>query len=294
MNVKYENIVLSDPQLGIACCESDKAEDLLTYPHVHDEVEIVYILLGRLLVNVDDEEQYLCKGDIVILNRLAPHEFRESTGSEPLRYLMLQFKPNRIFDNKKIDIRFLEPFYHTNSFSYYYGNRSSDSLDGIVDTLLCILKHVNEKEFGYQIMVQAQLLQLLFMFHHYQIFACSTHEMDRRAKYVQRLSNLQKYIDIHYAEDISVSFACELVQLDYHYFSRLFKQETGKTFIEYVNMVRMLHAQELLQSTNYPIQYIAESIGIPNITYFNRIFKKYNGVPPTEYRRGHTRERLTQ
>lgn len=287
MNVKYENLVPTNQSLGICCDLFHQAEHLILYPHVHDELEMIYLLKGSLWVNIDDEIKILGKDDMVILNRLAPHEFKPYNINENLEYILLQFKPNNVFDNKKINIKFLEPFFHTNKFVYYIGNKDRESLGEIVDTLTSLCNHIKNPGFAYELIVQSELIKLLFLFHQNQIFSSAPQDINNRIKHVQRIANLQKYIDLHYAEDITVGLACELAQLDYHYFSRLFKQETGKTFVEYLNMIRLLKAENLLTSTNYSIAYIAESVGMSNVTYFNRVFKNHYGETPTVYRKRH-------
>lgn len=289
MNVKYENLVFTNLELGISCNLFREPEHLLLYPHVHDELEIVYLINGDLRVNIDDEETLISNEDIVILNRLAPHEFSVCNPDKPLEYILVHFKPSHVFDNKKIDIKFLEPFYHTNKFVYYLGNKQRDALEDVVELLFSLTKHANCPEFAYELVIQSEIIKLLYLFHCHQIFSYTPDDIQKRAKYVHRIAQLQKYIDLHYAEDITVGLACELVQLDYHYFSRLFKQETGRTFIEYLNMIRLLKAEMLLSTTNYSVAYIAESVGMSNVTYFNRVFKKHYGTSPTLYRKHHVK-----
>lgn len=72
-----------------------------------------------------------------------------------------------------------------------------------------------------------------------------------------------------------------------YYFSRLFKEETGINFIEYVNKLRIDKAKELLNSDgNMSIKEICMEVGFSDPNYFSRQFKKYAGISPTEYREG--------
>lgn len=117
-----------------------------------------------------------------------------------------------------------------------------------------------------------------------KVFAAKNDTQYDSEKALQRIARLQKYIESHYSETLTVAFACEFSQLDYNYFSRLFRKETGKTFIEYLNIIRINHAQQMLTLTDYPVSYIAQSVGIPNTTYFNRVFKTTSGMTPKQYR----------
>ena len=61
-------------------------------------------------------------------------------------------------------------------------------------------------------------------------------------------------------------------------------QEMGKSFVDCLNEIRMEKARELLKDVRLKTYEVAEKVGIPDAHYFSRIFKKYNGVTPTEYR----------
>ena len=68
------------------------------------------------------------------------------------------------------------------------------------------------------------------------------------------------------------------------HFCRKFKQETGLTFVEYLNRVRIEHAKLLLHNKNLRVTEVAYEVGFQSLTHFNRIFRKLVGTSPTEYR----------
>lgn len=68
-----------------------------------------------------------------------------------------------------------------------------------------------------------------------------------------------------------------------NYFCHLFKKNTGKTLIEYVNMLRVHEASRLLQLRRYSIQEVAFRVGFTGLTYFGRIFKQHTSMTPSEY-----------
>ena len=69
-----------------------------------------------------------------------------------------------------------------------------------------------------------------------------------------------------------------------YYFSKLFKEEAGENFIEYLTKVRIAHAKELLRNPALSIKEICILSGYSDPNYFSRIFKKQEGVTPSEYR----------
>ncbi|HHW49791.1 MAG TPA: response regulator [Clostridiaceae bacterium] len=96
---------------------------------------------------------------------------------------------------------------------------------------------------------------------------------------------VKKYIADHYADEINLVDAANLVHLNPNYFSVLFKKETGTNFIDYVINYRMNIARELLKNINYNISEVADMVGYKDPKYFSKTFKKIVGVNPVEYRK---------
>lgn len=95
------------------------------------------------------------------------------------------------------------------------------------------------------------------------------------------------YINEHYTEQITLNEVAEKIFVSSCYISRMFKKELGKNFVDYLNGLRIEKAKELLKDPKYKTYEIAELVGIPDAHYFSRLFKKYEGLTPTEYRDMH-------
>lgn len=93
-----------------------------------------------------------------------------------------------------------------------------------------------------------------------------------------------KYIQSNFTDDISLTEAATAASLSVHYFSRLFKKEMGCTFKEYLTELRMREAKKKLKNRDDNIANIAKAIGYNNPGYFSKVFKKYEGIPPSEFR----------
>lgn len=98
------------------------------------------------------------------------------------------------------------------------------------------------------------------------------------------ISTALRYLKRHYVEPITLTDIADRVYLNAAYFSTLFKQRLGKTFIEYMTELRIADAKQRLASTDEKIASLAESTGFSNIRHFNRVFKNETGVTPKEYR----------
>jgi two-component system response regulator YesN len=98
------------------------------------------------------------------------------------------------------------------------------------------------------------------------------------------LDKVKRYIEENYHRDISLGETAEQVYLNPVYLSRMFKERTGQTFVEYLTEVRIRTAKQLLAAPDLYVYDICSRVGYNNLKYFYRLFKKETGSSPTEYR----------
>ncbi len=92
------------------------------------------------------------------------------------------------------------------------------------------------------------------------------------------------YISGHYTEEISMNDVASKINFSPTYFSRLFKKETGHSFVSYLTLVRILRSIKLLRQNDQSIEQIAMEIGFNTPNYFSATFKKEIGLSPSQYR----------
>lgn len=93
-----------------------------------------------------------------------------------------------------------------------------------------------------------------------------------------------RYISKNFTRNLTLDDVANHVHLNSAYFSTLFKQSTGSSFKEYLNMVRIEESKRLLANTDYSIIDIALATGFEDQSYFSKVFKKYTGLTPKQYR----------
>ena len=93
------------------------------------------------------------------------------------------------------------------------------------------------------------------------------------------------YVQEHYSEKLTVEDAATLINYSPNYFSKLFHELTGTSFIQYVINYRLDIANEKLTNTNLTITEIAEETGFSNLPYFTRTFTAKFGTTPNAYRK---------
>lgn len=99
------------------------------------------------------------------------------------------------------------------------------------------------------------------------------------------IASVCDYIGQHYAENISLTTVADYVGYSAKYMSRLFKESMNWNLSDYINYVRIEKAKELLRTTSEPLDGIQELVGIPSRTTFLRVFKKFEGITPGQYRK---------
>ncbi len=91
--------------------------------------------------------------------------------------------------------------------------------------------------------------------------------------------------------DLSLSCLADAQNLSAGYLSAVFKKETGQTVTDFVNQKRMQHAAELLQNTTLQVQTVAQHCGFLDVHYFSKVFKRYIGKTPKEFKQdAHTKQ----
>ena len=113
------------------------------------------------------------------------------------------------------------------------------------------------------------------------IFRLQSEEKKKRAD--KAIHYIQKFIEDHISEDLSLVRLSEQVYLNPSYLSRLYKQVFGVNLSEFIDRVRIKRAKELLEKENVKIHEVAKMVGYETATSFTRFFRKGTGRSPQEY-----------
>ncbi len=104
---------------------------------------------------------------------------------------------------------------------------------------------------------------------------------------------IMQWLQEHYMEPFDLEKLSDEVHLSKSYVSRVFKRETGSSLTEYLTILRMKQACQLLQMSEEPIEMISESVGLGSVSYFIQLFKRMIGTTPHQYRLSHKITRNT-
>lgn len=119
----------------------------------------------------------------------------------------------------------------------------------------------------------------------YVISALQRIREQREQQTINVMDKAKQYIGLHFTEELSLEETAEHVHLNPHYFSKVFKQQAGATFIDYLTGLRIEKAKQLISSADeLALKEVCFEVGYKDPNYFSRVFKRVTGLTPTEYR----------
>lgn len=123
---------------------------------------------------------------------------------------------------------------------------------------------------------------------HFEHLLAAIHHQEAKHAEGEMIGRVKAYIQMHFADNITLSSLADIFYINSAYLSRLFKQKTGTNFIDYLTEQRVAHAKELLQSPQLKIYEVAGLVGYDNPRYFAKVFREATGQSPNDYRSSHT------
>jgi len=100
----------------------------------------------------------------------------------------------------------------------------------------------------------------------------------------QQLQKAIQFIEEHFDEQLTISVVAKSISFSPTHFSRLFKKETGRNFVDYVAFTRIIKTLPFLRKFDYTVEKISSTCGFNTPNYYSLTFKKYVGISPTDYR----------
>lgn len=252
--------------------------------HFHPEYEIFYILEGQRVFFFDNRVFIASKGDLVIIDSNLIHMTR-STGSSDLGHnrIILYLTPDKVrsFEERYPSLR-ISYFLH-NHYGLYHLRK--EEARHFMDFYYLFKREFQEKRPNYTLAIELAAASLFIRFLRdlrKNPADASAISSDPRHRQVYSLAD---YLSEHYMEDISLDRLSNRFFLSKYYLCRSFREVTGYNIREYINILRVRHAQSMLEDNQYSVSEIAEKIGYHSTTNFERNFKSYMNMSPLQYRK---------
>jgi len=256
--------------------------------HWHKELELVYILRDSMQIGIGGEIYNLQTRDILLINSCEVHQnFANPNGCMKI-ILQLDKQPFGAYGDFIFNRKVLQPHITPSATGQLTDNNQSHLHRELERQILDICSEWEGKSDGFELVINARVHDLMVVLLRevpqkaYTKEALSKRKI--RLEQLDRLENVLKHIESHPEDDISLKQAADISGYSAFHFTRIFKEATGFTFVDYVNVFRVNYASQLLMVSDMRITEAAYGAGFNSIETFNRVFKKVNGCTPTVYR----------
>ncbi|MDH7445920.1 helix-turn-helix domain-containing protein [Aquimarina sp. 2201CG14-23] len=247
--------------------------------HYHPEIEIVYVNGGTGKRQIGSHMSYYRNGALMLIGSNLPHcGFTDSlTGnkSETIIQMLPDFLGNSFFNIPEMSgiYQLLEQakkgiVFHGDTKRRIGAHIEALGMLDSFDRLLGILKIFKE-------MQQTQEYSIL----NAEGFIIETSLQDNN-----RINLIFNFVQKEFTRQIPLEEIADIVSMSVPGFCRYFKKNTGKTFIQFVNEYRLVHAAKLLHEKQTSITDICYESGFSNFSHFNKLFKQFSGKTPSTYR----------
>lgn len=254
--------------------------------HRNMHLELYYVVKGHFELRVQNEVLHLSEGELVLLNSNALHS--DSFSSEAMELVIMGLNES-YFDedfHKYIENIELSNFIK-NSFNPSYKNanywtfKPVDRLSILDTSTYRIQQELRHRSIHYEKMIQVYLTRLFKSLGH--DFKIQEYESEGHGLRAILFTEVQRYIESHYA-NVTLDDLAMYLKYSRDYLSRLIKELTGLSYIQYLQKIRVEKAMDLLDSTEMSVNEIAEQVGYQNNSHFYDIFKNIAHQTPNEYR----------
>ena len=260
--------------------------DHFTFPwHFHQEFEIIYVEESHGEEFVNDSKIHYYPGDILLIGANTPHftksapEYYNNDKGLRVKGVIIQFKreilPNIIYQYPAY-YQIKQLLERANQGIYFNINHNQH------------IRHlIEEVPFEKGIKLLTSLLHILEAMANTEQYQCisSDANWNYHSSVDNRFERVIPYIRQHFVEEVHTKDIAALIPMNHTAFCRYFKEKSSKTVTEYVQELRISYACQLMTESSESISQICFRCGFNNIPHFNRIFKRYKQITPTEYRK---------
>ena len=246
--------------------------------HWHKEIEILLVLKGRVTVSVNNRRYELKEDDLFLINS---NEIHSTVANGDNIMVVIQINPAFYY----------KVFPELQEMKFKFNSNSSEEIEGkIYDQIRFyiaeIVKEYNKSAEGYELVIEGILNNLMaIIIRHIPRYEGEDRNRDITEKDLPRIKRILDYVDEHYPEKITLEDIAKSEFLSTFYMSHFFKEKVGITFQEYLSFIRLHKAVAKLDERDKLISDIALESGFASVKAFNKTFREFYGITPSEYRK---------
>jgi AraC-like DNA-binding protein len=291
-NEKYlelkEKVVHGDFKLPMEIYTGEFRNNFDLYLHWHKEMEFIYINSGKGELYLDLNFYEVEEGDFILIKKGAIHYV---IGDRVciLKYQAMVFDLD-LLQNPLLDfcqLNFIEPILKDELHLIPIIKKDNKGYEDILDCFNKITNSYYRKGFGFQLEIKGLFFLIFFKIFSNGYAEKASENIPQKNMKLDKIKEVISYIQTHYNEAISIKKLAEIAEYSEYHFIRFFKLQTGRTCVEFINLLRVEKAANLLVTTKNSVTDIAYDVGFGDVSYFIKIFKKYFKVSPREFRKNH-------
>ena len=247
-------------------------------PHWHRKYEIIMPVVKSYSAVVDHEDYEVLPGEILLIPSGVVHEL--FAPDEGQRYIIM-------IDQEAIYA--LEGLDHAQHCFYpcvhIRADRDGDILDSLKECLWQAIGEHEKNDLLCQGAVTAWIHLFLIRLGRWLLLRPNDNQNEHRHQMNETFLDVYAYITAHCSEKITLEDMAAYSGYSKYHFARIFKEYSGMSFYEFYMQQRMMLCRQLLADMDVPVTEVALRSGFGSIATFNRVFKQYEGVTPTQYRK---------
>lgn len=250
--------------------------------HMHNEYEIYYLYEGSRYYFIDSQTHLIEPGTLVIIDKQQIHK-TSPTDTDYHNRLLIEFHEEAM--------SILEGLGGSMSLSDFFKNyqgilKLDENNKHLIESqLTSITEELNELGDFFEQAIQLKVAQLIFSIARIANNTKSLSQSKNPSSKHQKVNEISNYIVHHSHGPLSLDDIASNFYLNKSYVSRIYKEITGFTVNEYINITKIKEARKFLDNTELSISEIASILGYGSLTYFERIFKKHTETTPMRYRK---------
>ncbi|RDY57672.1 AraC family transcriptional regulator [Flagellimonas nanhaiensis] len=247
--------------------------------HYHPELELVYINGGSGKRQIGSHVSYFRNGDLILIGSNLPHcGFTDKlTGnkSETLVQMKADFLGSDFFNIP--EMKNIQKLFEVAKGGIAFSGKTKRKVGEKMEIL--------EYQTDFQRLLSIlNILNLLATSDEIKVLNGEGFSMETEVKDNDRINIVFNHVKTNFKEDISLDQIADMVSMTVPSFCRYFKKITNKTFTQFVNEYRLVHASKLLAEQPISITQVCYDSGFNNFSHFNKSFKAFTGQNPSEYR----------
>lgn len=251
--------------------------------HYHPEVELIVMLKSTGTRFIGDSIEKFVPGDVVLVGKNLPHQwlnddiYFDEESTLRARCHGFHFHEHFLDNLSNIpEMQFVRKLFERANRGIKFNLDDTDQFIADVETIYA-------KSEGSKLIKVLEMLLKLATTKDFKYLASPGFVTSFERKKDDKIFRVYEYIRNNFKDHISLDKAAELANMESSSFSRYFKRVHKKTLTRYVNEIRIGYACKLLIQQKYNISEVCYKSGYNNVTHFNRKFKSFKGVTPSEY-----------